>query len=285
MAALPPIARRLLLPAAYVVLVTVLFLVLGFPSEALRAYAVRRLSAALPGLEVTVGDVRLALPTGIRLTGVRLAHGDRPIAVVDDLTVRPELLTLLRSTTVYHFEGSLGGGGVSGRMEVDSAGPTPRTRMTSQLGGVQLQQIPAMRDLYGGRMSGRMDGSLALTDAGALSGKLSASEVQVELPAPVLGQDRFSFKTADAEITLQNRSLLVRNGRLRGTELDAEVTGTISLDPLQAARGVNLVGRVTPHPAFLAKTEGSLTAGLLRRRAAIPFRVSGPLDAPGFSLN
>jgi hypothetical protein len=35
----------------------------------------------------------------------------------------------------------------------------------------------------------------------------------------------------------------------------------------------------------MAKAEGSLPAGLLRRRAAIPFRVSGPLDAPGFSLN
>jgi type II secretion system protein N len=284
MAASPPIARRLL-PAVYLVLVTVLFLVIGFPSEALRAYAVRRLSAALPGLDVTVGDVRLALPTGITLAGVRLALGDRQIVVVDDLTVVPELLTLLRSTTVYRFEGSLGGGGVSGRMEADAAGPTPKTRMTAQLGGVQLQQIPAMRDLYGGRMSGRMDGSLTLTDAGALSGKLSASEVQVELPAPVLGQARFGFKTAEAEITLLNRSLLVRNGRLRGTELDAEVSGTISLDPLQAARGVNLVGRVTPHPAFLAKTEGNLAAGLMRRRAAIPFRVSGPLDAPGFSLN
>jgi type II secretion system protein N len=285
MAALPPIVRRAL-PAVYLVLVTVLFLFLSFPSEALRAHAARRLSAALPGLGVTVGDVRLSLlPTGATLKGVRITHADRPIAVVDELTVSPELLSLLQSKTVYHFEGSVGGGGISGRAEVDSAGPTPKTRMTAQLGGVQLQEVPAMRDLYGSRLSGRMDGSLALTDAGALSGKLSASEVQIDLPMPVLDQARFSFKTADADITLQNRSLLVRNGRLRGTELDAEVSGTISLDPLQAARAVNLIGRVTPHPAFLAKTEGSLPASLLRRRAAIPFRVSGPLDAPGFALN
>jgi len=64
MAALSPIARRAL-TAAYLVLATVVFLVLGFPSEALRAYATRRLSAALPGLGVTVGDVRLSLPAGI----------------------------------------------------------------------------------------------------------------------------------------------------------------------------------------------------------------------------
>jgi type II secretion system protein N len=284
MAALSPTARRAL-TAAYLVLATAVFLVIGFPSEALRAYAARRLSAALPGLEVAVGDVRPSLPAGVALKGVRIAHGGRPLAVVDELTVHPELLTLLQSTTVYRLEGSLGGGALSGRAEVDSAGATPKTRMTAQVGGVQLQQLPALRDVYGSRLSGRMDGNLALTDAGALTGKLSASELQVELPMPVLAQTRFAFRSAEADIALQNRNLHVRNGRLRGTELDAEISGTISLDPLQAARGVNLVGRVTPHPAFMAKAEGSLPAGLLRRRAAIPFRVSGPLDAPGFSLN
>jgi type II secretion system protein N len=284
MAALSPIARRAL-TAAYLVLATVVFLVLGFPSEALRAYATRRLSAALPGLGVTVGDVRLSLPAGIALKSVRIAHADRPLAVVDELTLQPELLTLLQANTVYRFEGSVGGGAVDGRMEVDASGTAPKTRMTAQIAGVQLQQLPALRDVYGSRLSGRMDGTIALTDAGLLSGKLSAGELLIELPMPVLAQTRFAFRSAEADIALQNRNLLVRNGRLRGAELDAEVSGTISLDPLQAARGVNLVGRVTPHPAFMAKAEGSLPAGLLRRRAAIPFRVSGPLDAPGFSLN
>jgi type II secretion system protein N len=95
MAALSPTARRAL-TAAYLVLATVVFLVLGFPSEALRAYATRRLSAALPGLGVTVGDVRLSLPAGIALKSVRIAHADRPLAVVDELTLQPELLTLLQ---------------------------------------------------------------------------------------------------------------------------------------------------------------------------------------------
>jgi len=284
MAELSPIARRGLL-AAYLVLVTALFLYIGFPSDALRQHAARRISAALPGLTVTVGGVRPSLPAGLELTGVRIARADTPLAVIDRLTVRPELLSLLQSNSVYRFEGTTGGGEISGRTEVDSAGATPKFRMNAQLGGMQLQQLPALRNVYGGRVSGRLDGNIALSEAGALSGKLSVIEAQVELPTPVFDQTRFSFKTADADIQLQNRSLTVRNGRLRGTELDAEVSGTISLDPAQAARGVNLVGRVTPHPAFLAKTEGSLPANLLRRRAAIPFRVSGPLEAPGFSLN
>jgi hypothetical protein len=84
---------------------------------------------------------------------------------------------------------------------------------------------------------------------------------------------------------MQNRSLLLRNGRLKGNELDAEIAGSIALDRPPGANALNLSGRVTPHHAFLARAEGSIPAGLLRRRAGIPFRISGPLDAPGFSLN
>jgi type II secretion system protein N len=284
MAEMTPIARRALL-ALYLTAVTAVFLVLGFPSEALRQHAARRLSAALPGLTVTVAGVQPAFPAALELTGVRIAQADRPLAAVDQLTVRPELLSLLQDKSVYRFEGSAGGGDLSGRAEVDSAGSGPRVRMNAQVGGIQLQQIPALRDLYGGRLSGRMDGTFALTDAGALTGKLSVTEAQVDLPVPVFEQTRFSFRTADVEVVLQNRSLLVRNGRLRGAELDADLSGTISLDPQQAARAVNLVGRVTPHAALLARAEGILPANLLRRRGALPFRVTGPLDAPGFSLN
>jgi hypothetical protein len=107
----------------------------------------------------------------------------------------------------------------------------------------------------------------------------------VELASPVFDQSSFTFRTVEADITLQNRNLLLRNGRLRGNELDAEISGTVGLNQPQGAGALNLSGRVTPHAAFMAKAEGSLPANLLRRRAAIPFRVSGSLEAPGFSLN
>jgi type II secretion system protein N len=281
---LSPATRRLLL-AAYLVAAALVFLYVGFPSEALRTHVAHRLSASLPGLSLAVAEVRPALPAGIALRNVRISHADKPLAVIDRLSLQPELSSLLKSKMGYGFGGSIGSGDITGRAEVDSTGPNPKVSLNARFGGILLQQVPGLMGLYGSRLAGRLDGTLAVNETGVLTGKLTITDGQVELATPVLDQKSFTFRTVDADITLQNRSLLVRNGRLRGNELDAEISGTIALNQPPGSGALNLSGRVTPHPAFMAKAEGSLPANLLRRRAAIPFRVSGSLDSPGFSLN
>jgi type II secretion system protein N len=207
------------------------------------------------------------------------------LAAFEQLRIQPELLSLFQARTGYTFSGSLGGGEISGRAEIDSAGSAPKTSLQARIGGILLQQVPGLRSLYGSSLSGRLDGHLSTSEAGALNGKFTITDAQVELAAPLLDQSRFTFRTVDAELTLQNRSLLLRNGRLKGNEVDADVSGSIALDPPPGANALNLSGRVTPQHAFMARAAGSIPAGLLRRRAGIPFRVSGPLEAPGFSLN
>ncbi|MGE5256718.1 MAG: type II secretion system protein GspN [Hyphomicrobiales bacterium] len=280
-----PTTHRVLL-AIYLAAAALVFLYVGFPSEALRTHVAYRMSASLPGLTLAVAEVRPSLvPVGITLRDVRISHADRPLAVIDRLRLQPDLTSLLRSKTSYGFEGAIGSGDITGRAEVDSTGPQPKVSLNARFGGILLQQLPGLRGLYGSRLAGRLDGTIAVNEAGALTGKLTVTDGQVELAAPVLDQQNFTFRTIEADITLQNRSLLLRNGRLRGNELDAEISGTVALDQPQGAGALNLSGRVTPHPAFMARAEGSLPANLLRRRAAFPFRVSGPLDSPGFSLN
>jgi hypothetical protein len=72
---------------------------------------------------------------------------------------------------------------------------------------------------------------------------------------------------------------------MKGNDMDAEVSGTIMLDAAQGKNALNLSGRVTPHPAFMAKVAGSLPPTLLQRRTGIPFKVSGALNSPGLSFN
>jgi hypothetical protein len=74
----------------------------------------------------------------------------------------------------------------------------------------------------------------------------------------------------------------LRNGRLRGNELDAEISGTVALDQPQAAGALNLSGRRL-RTRLLARRKAACSANLLRRRAAIPFRVIGSLIRQGFS--
>ncbi len=279
-----PAIRRTLL-ALYIGAAAAVFLYLGFPSDAVRSHVSQRLSAGLPGLSIGIGALRPTVTAGLELTDVRIAYAQNPVAAFDRVRIQPDLLSLFQANTGYSFTGSLGGGEITGRAEVDAAGPAPRISMNARIDGILIQQVDRLRSLYGHRLSGRLDGQLNTTATGALNGKLTITDGQIELASPLLAQSRFTFRTVEADLTLQNRSLLLRSGRLKGNELDADVSGTITLDPAQTANAMNLSGRATPHHALLSRAEGSIPAGLLRRRAAIPFRISGSINAPGFSLN
>jgi len=279
-----PALRRTLL-VLYIGVAAAVFLYVGFPSDALRSHLSHRLSAGLPGLSVGIGALRPTLTAGLELKDVRIAYAQNPVATFDRVRIQPELLSLVQSRAGYSFSGSMGGGEITGRAEVDAAGPAPKVSLNARIDGILIQQVDRLRSLYGSRLSGRLDGRLNTTEAGALNGKLTITDGQIELASPLLAQSRFTFRTVEADLTLQNRSLLLRSGRLKGNELDADMSGTITLDPPQAPNAMNLAGRVTPHHALLSRAEGGIPAGLLRRRAAIPFRISGSIDAPGFSLN
>jgi len=276
--------KRLLI-GLYLLSAALVFLYIGFPSEALRAHVTHSLSARLPGLSVAIGDMRPALPAGIVLNGVRVYHANVPLVVIDQLRIHPDLFSLWQAKTHYDFDGTIGDGQIAGTAETETAGDRKRVSLNARLAGVLLQKLPATQSLFGNKLAGRLDGTLGVNDAGTLTGKLSVSEGRVELATPLFDQNVFSFRTAEADLSLQNRTVMVRNGRMKGNDMDAEVSGTIALDAAQGKNALNLSGRVTPHPAFLAKMEGSLPPTLLRRRAGISFKVSGALNSPWFSLN
>jgi type II secretion system protein N len=267
-------ARRIWI-AAYLAGVLAVCLYFGFPSEALRAHAANRLAAGAPGLFVSIDEVRPVLPPGLELTGVNFSHAGADLVRLDRLRVAPELLTLMRKPTRYRFSGSAATGEIHGTAEIASQSERPLTDLQAQWSGVLLQQLPAVQNAYGSRISGRLEGSLSGSEEGGL----------VELARPLFEQTAFSFKTVDAEVGLHNRTLQLRNGRLRGAEVDAELSGTLTLGPSPGTGTLNLNGRISPHHAFLARMQGALPAALMRRRTAIPFKVTGPLAAPAVALN
>jgi len=276
--------RRLLI-GFYLLSAALVFLYIGFPSEALRAHVNHRLSAGLPGLSVAIGDMRPALPAGIALNGVRIYHANTTLAVIDQLRIQPDLFSLWQAKTRYEFDGTVGDGQIFGTAEIDTAGGRKRVGLNARLAGVLLQKLPATQNLFGNKLAGHLDGTLGTNDADTLTGKLAVSEGQVELATPLFDQNVFSFRTAEADLSLQNRTVMIRNGRIKGNDMDVEVFGTIALDAAQGKNALNLSGRVTPHAAFLAKVAGSLPPTLLRRRTGISFKVSGALNSPALSFN
>ncbi len=278
-----PAIKRFLF-AAYVVAVTLALLWICFPSEAVRVHAAARLVEALPGLSVEIRAARPSLPPGILLQDLRISYADKPVAVIEQIRIVPEWFSLLDEQPVFAFTGSAADGGISGSGSLADAGAGQKANLNARIEGVQLARLPAFQNIFSSRVSGRLEGLLT-GDPGGLRGKITVSDLQLDLAAPVFDLKTLAFRTLEAEIALQSKRLVLRSCRLRGNEMDAEVTGTIVLDALAGKNGLNLNGRVTPHHGFMAKMEGSLPPNFLRRRGGLSFRVSGSLQSPGFALN
>jgi type II secretion system protein N len=271
--------------AIYAAAAFLVLLYLYFPSEALRAFVAQRVNAGLPGLTVAIGGIRPALPVAVMLEGVQISHGGTPIMTIEELRISTRILSLFQDTGRYTFSGSAGGGEISGAAETDATGAKPFAGLTARLDGAQLEKITALQTVYGSRLSGRLTLEISSKEPGSLTGRLAVTEAQVELGRPLFDLKTFSFRTVEADLNLLNRSLVLRNGRLKGAELDAEIAGTIALDPAAAKSALNLSGRVVPHQALVARMEGSLPPNFLRRRGGLAFKLTGSLDDPGFSLN
>jgi type II secretion system protein N len=271
--------------AIYAAAASLVLLYLYFPSEALRAFVAQRVNAGLPGLTVAISGIRPALPVAVRLEGVQISHGGTPIMTIEELRISTRILSLFQDAGRYTFSGSAGGGEISGAAEADATGAKPFAGLNARLDGAQLEKISILQTVYGSRLSGRLTLEISSKEPGSLTGKLAVTEAQVELDRPLFDLKTFTFRTVEADLNLLNRSLVLRNGRLKGAELDAEIAGTIALDPAAAKSALSLSGRVVPHQALVARMEGSLPPNFLRRRGGLAFKLTGSLDDPGFSLN
>jgi hypothetical protein len=156
---LTPNTRHVLL-AVYLVAVALVFLYVGFPSEALRTHVAYRLSASLPGLTLAVAEVRRPCFRGHRPADVRISHGrrwrDRPAAR------QPDLLSLLVKTSYgrrRHRPGDITGR--RGRFHRAAAESQPECASAGS-----PSAGPRLRGLYGSRLAGCLDGNLVVNEAG-----------------------------------------------------------------------------------------------------------------------
>ena len=145
--------RRLLI-GLYLLSAALVFLYIGFPSEALRAHVTNSLSAGLPGLSVAIGDMRPALPAGIVLKGVRVSHANAPLAVIDQLRIRRTCYPCGRQRPATTSTGA----------SAKAISPVPPrstppvaengSALNARLAGVLLQKMPATQSLFGNSSPG-----------------------------------------------------------------------------------------------------------------------------------
>jgi len=284
--------KTTLLYIAYIIGITLFFLWYLFPSDTLKDYLAYRLSQGNPAVAVTIDRISTALPPGIRLHGVDIAHRNMTVMEVESLKLIPRLASIFSDTPAVNFKGRVYDGTVSGRAEISD--PTGNgTKIEGNIAGVQVEQISALQQFSDHDIAGRLGGNFVLAAGKGnpeLTGKFTISACRLDLATALFNQTSFEFNNVAADLALRNRSLVINEFNATGSQLDLKINGQIRLNRRNAAKNeLNLTGNVTPHHVFLAKIEKDIPVSLLRNKKsgkrAISFKIRGTLEDPGFSLN
>lgn len=276
----------------YVLAVTLVFLYILFPSTALKIALTERLNQIHPDIRFAIAKLKPLLPPGVKLYQVNILYRGAPLLDLDTVKVTPDLLSLVGSRTKVKFTSRVYAGRLNGQAQLNPVGHPGRQTVDCRMAGIELQRITALKRLIPQKISGLLAGEFTYRTADrtrSLTAHLTVTDSRLELADPLFNQQVLEFKAVDASVALKNETLTVKKCRLKGGQLDAEISGTIGLGDLGGQRALNLKGSVTPHHVLMAQIKNSLPAGLLKGvktgRQAIGFKIGGTLDDPGLSLN
>jgi type II secretion system protein N len=287
-------SKKTLLYTAYVIGITAFFLWYLFPSDTLKAYLAYRLTQGNSDVTVKIGRMKPILPPGVTLQDVVITKQSITLANLASLKIMPQLRSLFSDKSTVNFKGQVYQGRLSGRMELGGGARQDNgIKIDAKVAGIQLQQISILKQLSEHEISGGLNGTFTYADrkpSRSLSGNLTVSNCRIILATPVFSQKSFDFKNIEADMNLQNNTLIIKKLNAKGNQLDLDLSGNVDLngsDP--AEKKLSLTGTITPHHVFLAKIENEIPVDLLRSkkagRTAISFRIDGTMEEPGFSLN
>ncbi len=274
----------------YIICAVLFFLYALFPSDLVKEYLADRIRQTHPNLTVKMDRVRPVFPPGLKLYEVSVYHLGQRIAELEDLRVKPDILSLFSATTHLTFNGESYGGILKGSINLTRNDSQEDMVVDADLTGVQVSRIEALGSLTTHKISGNLNAKLtfkANVPGEALTGNLTLTKGQIEFSAPIMKQNSINFDTIEAEMIFDGKSLTIKRCRLDGNLLDADVSGSIKFTGLSARKILDLSGTLKPHETLLVKL-GRNVSQLIERRnlenQGIAFKINGPLDSPRYSF-
>ncbi len=286
------IKKKKVLYAVYALSITLVFLYVLFPSAALKIYLTARLNRMHPDIRFAIAKLKPLLPPGVKLYQVDILYRDAALLELETVNVIPRLLSVFGRRTKVKFSGSVYGGRLDGQAEFSRDNHPGEQVVDGQIADLQLRRVVALEHLVPHKISGLLGGAFSYRHDGrnrSLTADMTVADSRLELADALFDQRVLAFKKIEVALVLENGTLTVRKCRLKGKQLDAEISGTIGLGGQRTRNFLNLKGSVTPHHVLMAKIENSLPAGLLKGVTtggrAIGFKIGGTLDDPRPSLN
>jgi type II secretion system protein N len=280
----------------YTAAVLLLMLWLQFPSAAVKAKAESELNRLLPGFTWRIGAVGLALPADIRFSRIQISGKDSQDAllVIESFSLRPDFAAWQKTrawSALWRLQAL--GGDASGRagLRKDRSG----LEYSGELRGIQLDSpnLKKILQTWGRTASGSLSGSFSGRQNwqhglfAEFEGRLLMRKGAVSLQKPVLGMKELAFDSLSAALRHnQDRVLHVEEGKLASRLLEADFSGTVSLQLADFSQSqFRLRGQLAPRSEFMASVGSPLAASLLKTHlqdgGRLPFDLVGPLSEPG----
>lgn len=275
----------------YGIAVTIFFLFLLFPSDTVKAYIQSNLNRTRPDISIAIERIRPVFPPGVKLLSVSIYRLEQPFFDLDQITIRPKLLSLFSEKYRLHFKAKLFGGGIRGTAILMSTNPLDQVEIDSNFSNIQISQIPLLERNFERKISGRLGGNLVYKGKGSngtANGSIKLTDSEIELPTPVLSFNSMSFEQIEADLVLQNRMLQVKQCILTGEQVKGNFSGIIRFNTPFNQSGINLSGTLKPQPSFVSALTQNIPSELLPpsvlREDGFTLYLRGTFADPGYTI-
>ena len=284
--------KKWLLYSIYVVALAVFFIYYLFPSAKIKDYITLNLNSAHPDINITIDQVKLAFPLGLRLHQVDLYHLNDFFLNAEYIKIVPDFLSFFRSKPVFFFKGRTYEGAFEGRGELTKDIFAGNVVVDAKLSRIQINKVDTIQQLTGLKVSGILNGDLTYSGGGKSKGNLRArlniSDSTIELLTPFFNLDSIIFDKIDAEFTVKNRKLQFKHCVLQGSQVDGSIAGSVTLNSPIGKSAIKLIGTIKPNQLFLSKLGKDFPVSQLPKKIfnknGFPVKFSGTLDKPTFSF-
>jgi len=230
--------KKKLLYITYGIVITIVFLYLLFPSEAVKHYIVTEVASRNPNVVVVIDDIRLGIPAVLEFDDVELRFKDKPGAVLEAKTVTawPQLASLLRGKPVVRISTAAYGGNIDATVfSPDRFAIGTSVTVDAEVNQINIGECSYLKKVLGRNFAGILKGTLtfegryddAITGAGTAN--FIAQNGNVELLKSIVGISTLTFDEITAAMTLKNRTLKIDGVDFTGNEARGSLNGSVLL--------------------------------------------------------
>ncbi len=290
----PIFSLRFFLYLAYAVILTSVLLYVRFPKEKFKTFCEKQIEQILPDTVSNIDSIVYKFPLSASLENIRISKtgDDKPSDVVmNRLAVS---LAPKKFWRTLQLDGELYSGQFIAELDLDRSAESFQLR-DIQLKGLDAGEVAKGLGIIDREITGRVDfsgeyqGENGKSSGGSGEGTVKVASGSMGLLQPILALSTIEFETIVVNVSHENGSLSLAEGKMVGKEINADFTGELKVVAPFLNSTVLLSGHLDPEGGYLRShpKEQKVVQRLLQRYKmnALPFKMGGTVKRPLFRFS